>query len=712
VAGYTRADTANNIADGNIINAADFDAEYDAIEAAFDASTGHTHDGTSAEGAPITVVGPVQDVVVSITAITPKTDNTIDLGSSLKEFKDLYIDGTANIDSLVADTADINGGTVDASVIGGTTPAAGTFTTATATTGNITTVNATTVDTTNLEVTNLKAKDGTAAGSIADSTGVVTLNSSVLTTADINGGTIDNSTIATSDITVGAGKTLNVSAGTLTLANDQISGDKVEGGTISATTITTLTSTTGNITNVNATTVDATNVEVTNLKAKDGTAAATIADSTGVVTIPSSVLTSTDINGGTIDATTVGATTPSSGAFTTLTASGTATFTTLNASGTATLNTLASSGATITGGTINGTTIGATTPAAGTFTTAAATTGNITTVNATTVDTTNIEVTNIKAKDGTSAGSIADSTGVVTLASSVLTTTDINGGTIDGAAIGASSPSTGAFTTLSTTGGLTVGGDLTVNGTTTTINSTTLTVDDLNITVASGAASAAAADGAGLTVDGANATILYTNATDTWDFNKGVVTTSLTASGAFALTGDQVQISEGGTGATTAADARTNLGLGTAATTASTDYATAAQGALADSALQSGDNVSTLTNDAGYATTAATVAKTASTGSAVVPAGTQAQRDGSPSAGYFRFNSDAGAFEGYNGSAWGSIGGGATGGGGDAVFVENDQTVTTNYTIPATKNAMSTGPVTINSGVTVTVSTGSRYVVI
>jgi hypothetical protein len=54
----------------------------------------------------------------------------------------------------------------------------------------------------------------------------------------------------------------------------------------------------------------------------------------------------------------------------------------------------------------------------------------------TTVDATNIEVTNIKAKDGTSAGSIADSTGVVTLASSVLTTTDINGGTIDGAVIG------------------------------------------------------------------------------------------------------------------------------------------------------------------------------------------------------------------------------------------------------------------------------------
>jgi hypothetical protein len=51
-----------------------------------------------------------------------------------------------------------------------------------------------------------------------------------------------------------------------------------------------------------------------------------------------------------------------------------------------------------------------------------------------------------------------------------------------------------------------------------------------------------------------------------------------------------------------AATARTNLGLGTAATTASTDYATAAQGTLADSATQPGDNISTLTNDSGYIT--------------------------------------------------------------------------------------------------------------
>jgi hypothetical protein len=61
---------------------------------------------------------------------------------------------------------------------------------------------------------------------------------------------------------------------------------------------------------------------------------------------------------------------------------------------------------------------------------------------------------------------------------------------------------------------------------------------------------------------------------------------------------------------------------------------------------------------------------------------------------------------------WAQIGGGATGGGDDQVFVENDQIVTTSYTTPTGKNAMTTGPVTINSGVTVTISSGGRWVVL
>jgi len=63
----------------------------------------------------------------------PATDNTYDLGRVGHEWRDLYLDGTANIDNLVADTAAITGGTIDNTVIGGTTPAAGTFTTLTAT---------------------------------------------------------------------------------------------------------------------------------------------------------------------------------------------------------------------------------------------------------------------------------------------------------------------------------------------------------------------------------------------------------------------------------------------------------------------------------------------------------------------------------------------------------------------------------------------------
>jgi len=61
---------------------------------------------------------------------------------------------------------------------------------------------------------------------------------------------------------------------------------------------------------------------------------------------------------------------------------------------------------------------------------------------------------------------------------------------------------------------------------------------------------------------------------------------------------------------------------------------------------------------------------------------------------------------------WGQIGGGATGNGGDQVFVENGQTVTASYEFPAGKNASSVGPITINSGVSVIVPSASRWVVL
>ena len=95
--GYVRTDTTNNIADGNVISAADLDNEFNGVQAAFNSSTGHTHDGSSAEGAPITKLGPAQDVTISTTVLGVKTTNTVDLGTSSLKFKDFYLAGNASI---------------------------------------------------------------------------------------------------------------------------------------------------------------------------------------------------------------------------------------------------------------------------------------------------------------------------------------------------------------------------------------------------------------------------------------------------------------------------------------------------------------------------------------------------------------------------------------------------------------------------------------
>ena len=90
---------------------------------------------------------------------------------------------------------------------------------------------------------------------------------------------------------------------------------------------------------------------------------------------------------------------------------------------------------------------------------------------------------------------------------------------------------------------------------------------------------------------------------------------------------------------------------------------------------------------------------------------TNSTRPSSPTIGLIGFNSDLGKLESYNGTGWISSGG-ATGGGTDDVFYENSQVVTSNYTITTNKNAMSTGPITIDSGITVTVPTDSVWVVL
>ncbi len=99
------------------------------------------------------------------------------------------------------------------------------------------------------------------------------------------------------------------------------------------------------------------------------------------------------------------------------------------------------------------------------------------------------------------------------------------------------------------------------------------------------------------------------------------------------------------------------------------------------------------------------------TGTIDIPVGTTAQRPGSPNNGMIRYNTTLSQYEGYSGSAWGALGGGATGGGGDQWVVETDQTVTTDYTLTANKHGTTVSP-TINSGVTVTVPSGAILVIL
>jgi hypothetical protein len=100
------------------------------------------------------------------------------------------------------------------------------------------------------------------------------------------------------------------------------------------------------------------------------------------------------------------------------------------------------------------------------------------------------------------------------------------------------------------------------------------------------------------------------------------------------------------------------------------------------------------------------------TGFMLIPKGTTAQRPVSPVDGQMRYNTDTNQFEGYQGGAWGQLGGGATGGGGDEVFLENGVTVTTSYTLSTNKNALSVGPISINSGAVVTIPSDQRWVVL
>jgi fibronectin-binding autotransporter adhesin len=243
MAGYTRQDTANNIANGNVIDADDFDAEYNAIESGFNASTGHKHDGSAGEGAPITKVGPSQDLTVSPSNVLPKTTNTLDLGSNAAKFKDGYFDGTVVTDALTVTAGSTLSGNV---TVGGTLGVTGatTLSSTAAITGN-TTVGGT------LGVTGASTLDSAAVTNNATVGGTlgVTGNTTVGGTLGVTGASTLDSAAVTNNATVGGtlgvtgnstfSGTLGITSNTTVGGDLDITGNTTLGGTLGITGATT-----------------------------------------------------------------------------------------------------------------------------------------------------------------------------------------------------------------------------------------------------------------------------------------------------------------------------------------------------------------------------------------------------------------------------------------------------------------------------------------
>ena len=193
MAGYTRQSAAQ-IVSGEVVSASPLNSEFNQVLAAFSNSTGHSHDGTAAEGPPVDRIADadqknavlidtsnnhiefytevssaaVQQLRIQDGAIVPITDNDIDLGTSSLEFKDVFVDGTAHIDTLdidenatVAGTLGVTGALTGSSTLQGTTITATTAFVPDASDGAA-------LGTTSLEFSDLYLADGAVVGLGAD----------------------------------------------------------------------------------------------------------------------------------------------------------------------------------------------------------------------------------------------------------------------------------------------------------------------------------------------------------------------------------------------------------------------------------------------------------------------------------------------------------------------------------------------------------------
>jgi hypothetical protein len=339
MAGYTRQSTGS-IINGSPITAPPLNSEFNQVAAAFNATSGHSHDGSTGNSPKINLTTSVSGYLPAVhggiggknkldatttpivtndnsegyapgslwentttgrvyicvgnstgaavwrelvqvnsgTAILPATTDTVDLGDNSNRFQDLFLSGGISASGNVAagGTLNITGATALGSTLG--------------VTGDTTLVNLAATGTTTITSIDLNsgAIDSTTIGTTTPAAGTfTTLNANtslVAATADINGGTVDGATIGASTPSTGAFTTLGAS-GQATLATVDINGGNIDGTAIGA--------------------------------AVQSTGAFTTVSTSGQAT-----LATVDINGGSIDGASIGANTTSSGAFTTLSASG------------------------------------------------------------------------------------------------------------------------------------------------------------------------------------------------------------------------------------------------------------------------------------------------------------------------------------------------------------------------------------------------------